>query len=110
LSGNRYTTAPITADCAVQASFAIITHTVTAQAGNGGSITPPGAQTVEDGVTATFQVSADAGHVVAKVAGCGGHLDGTTYTTAAIGADCTVVATFAAGDVVFADGFDGTPP
>lgn len=109
LSGNHYTTAPITADCAVQASFAILTHTVTAQAGSGGSITPPGAQTVEDGATAAFQVSADADHVVAQVGGCGGHLDGTTYTTGPVGADCTVTATFAAGDVVFADGFEGVP-
>lgn len=73
-----------------------VTHTVTATAGANGSVSPS-SQSVNDGSTATVTLTADAGFT-AGASGCGGSLggDGTTYTTAAITADCTVAATFTA--------------
>ena len=71
-----------------------ITHIVTPTAGSGGSIAPNTPQTVNDGNTTSFTVTPDAQHQIADVSGCGGQLSGTTYTTGAISADCTVSATF----------------
>lgn len=96
LSGNAYTTGAITADCTVSATFSVVapvTHSVTATAGSGGSISP-GSATVLDGGTASFAVTPDAGFLIAGVSGCGGSLSGNTYTTGVITADCTVSATF----------------
>jgi hypothetical protein len=107
LAGGTYVTAPVFADCTVLATFAILTHTVTAQAGSGGTIAPAGPQTVEDGATATFTLTPDAGYAIGSASGCGGSLAGATYTTAPVTADCTVEATFVVDDTVFADGFDG---
>ncbi len=93
LSGNTYTTAAITHDCTVSASFALQTLTVTAAAGAGGAITPA-TSTVEYGTTKTLTVTADNGYDIADVTGCGGTLAGNTYTTGDVTADCTVTANF----------------
>ncbi|MGA9422795.1 MAG: PQQ-dependent sugar dehydrogenase [Rhodanobacteraceae bacterium] len=109
LSGTIYTTAPITADCDVLATFSILTHTVTPVAGPNGNIMPATPQTVDDGATISFVVTPDTGYQIDDVSGCDGVLDRSTYTTGAITADCTVTATFApaADDLIFASGFDG---
>ena len=44
LVGNTYTTNPVTADCTVDATFAIDTHTVTSSQGLNGTINPLGPQ------------------------------------------------------------------
>ena len=72
-----------------------VTHTVTPTAGANGSIAPSTPQTVNDGSTTVFTVTPDAHYRIADVTGCGGSLDGNTYTTGPITADCTVTATFA---------------
>ena len=75
---------------------AIQTYTVTPSTGGaGGAITPNTPQTVNSGSAASFTVTPDSGYTV-SVSGCGGNLSGTTYTTGAVTADCTVTATFAA--------------
>ncbi len=94
LAGNTYTTAPVTADCAVTATFSIDTHTVTATAGANGSITPP-SQEIEHGEVATLTVTPAANHHIDTVTGCGGTLAGNTYTTGPVTADCSVTASFA---------------
>ena len=98
LSGSTYTTAAITSDCTVTASFSELpptTYTVTPSAGSGGSISPDTAQTVVENSTTTFTVTANSGYEVDTVGGtCGGSLSGSTYTTAAITSDCTVTASF----------------
>jgi hypothetical protein len=108
LAGNTYTTGPISADCTVNATFAIVTHIVTPLAGTHGSITPGTAQTIDDGATTSFTITPDPNYAIADVTGCDGHLVDTIYTTAPIGADCTVNATFVVADtdVIFRDGFD----
>ena len=71
-----------------------VTHTVTPTAGPNGSIAPDTPQTVNDGDTTSFTVTPDAHYRIADVTGCGGSLDGDTYTTGPITEDCTVSATF----------------
>jgi hypothetical protein len=49
---------------------------------------------VAQGQTQAFTVTPGAGYRIASVAGCGGSLAGSTYTTAAVTAACTVQARF----------------
>ena len=113
LSGNVYTTNPVTADCDVRISFARITLRVTASAGQGGSISPTSA-VVNYGDTAQFTVTPDDGYHIASVTGCGvtkyeggviaakkkkknvkGSAAGEIYITGPVTAECTVSAAFA---------------
>lgn len=71
------------------------TYTVTPSAGPNGSISPNTAQTVASGATMQFTVTPNSGYTASVGGTCGGSLAGTTYTTAAVAADCTVSATFA---------------
>lgn len=73
----------------------IVQHTVTPDAGPNGSLSPDTAQMVTTGGTTDFNVAPDSGYLIDSVTGCGGALNGTTYTTAPIIEDCTVSATFA---------------
>ena len=99
LSGSTYTTAAVTQDCTVTATFAelpVTTFTVTPSAGTGGSISPSTPQTVEEGATTSFTLTPSSGYQIDAVGGtCNGSLSGSTYTTAAVTQDCTVTATFA---------------
>lgn len=112
LAGNLFTTAPVTADCTVTASFVAtppVTHTVTPTTTAGGTITPSDPQTVDDGDTIAFTLAADTGFDLTSVTGCGGTLDNLTYTTAPVTADCTVSAVFTqqtVDDTIFENGFD----
>ena len=67
-----------------------------ASAGVGGGISPTGSQTVDEGGTLSFTITASAGYQLDNVGGtCPvGSLSGDTYTTGGIEADCTVVANF----------------
>jgi hypothetical protein len=94
----------------VAATFEIVTHTVTPDAGDGseGTILPATPQVVDDGDTITFTITPIAPYVIGGVSGCGGALAGDVYTTGPVTADCTVVAGFTLDpDLVFKDGFDG---
>lgn len=77
------------------AATATGTFTVTPSAGPGGSITPSASQTVSAGATTTFTVTPNAGYTAFVGGTCGGSLNGLIYTTNAITANCTVVASFA---------------
>jgi len=68
-------------------------YTVTASAGQNGSINPS-SQTVAYNTAATFTVGANSGYM-ASVSGCNGSLAGSTYTTGSIAGDCSVTASFA---------------
>ena len=94
-SGSTYTTGAITAACTVSASFSAVTHTVSATAGAGGSISPT-SRSVAQGSTTTFTVTPQSGYQIASVTGCSGSRSGSTYTTGAITAACTVSASFSA--------------
>lgn len=86
----------VTADHAVSATFAPDTHLVTSQTSGNGSVAPAAAQTLTYGETATFTIMPNAGYRIASVSGCGGTLNGSTYTTAGITSDCTVSVEFVA--------------
>ncbi|HEY1726566.1 MAG TPA: kelch repeat-containing protein [Steroidobacteraceae bacterium] len=73
----------------------VTTYQVSSTAGTGGSIAPA-STTVNAGSTTTLTVTPKAGYVVSGVTGCGGSLTAATYTTAAVAANCTVTASFAA--------------
>ena len=70
------------------------TPTVTPSAGPNGTINPSTPQTINHGSTTQFTVTPDTGYSAAVAGSCGGSLVGMTYTTSAITADCTVVASF----------------
>jgi len=97
LNGNIYTTKPITANCTVEASFSAqaATYTVTPSiSGSGGTIDPATAVSVKSGATTSFTVKPNAGYTATVSGSCNGTLNGNTYTTKAITANCTVVVSF----------------
>ena len=96
LDGLVYTTGTIGGHCTVTVEFLLetITYTVLPAAGAHGSITPATPQSVLFAQTARFDVAPDAGYYLAGVEGCDGILDGASYTTGHILADCSVIARF----------------
>ncbi|AKU90127.1 InlB B-repeat-containing protein [Vulgatibacter incomptus] len=94
LSGNTFTTGAVTASCTVTATFSRTQYTVTTQVpGGGGSLTPSN-PTPEHGDPLTVTVNPDPGYQIQTVTGCGGTLNGNTYSIASVTGDCTVTATF----------------
>ncbi|QWV94728.1 DUF1566 domain-containing protein [Geomonas oryzisoli] len=86
----------VTGSMAFTAGFGIDTHQVTPQAASHGVITPAAVQTVNYGSAASFNLTPDTGYRIVSASGCAGVLNGTTYTTAPVTADCPVSAGFAA--------------
>ncbi|HPK16954.1 MAG TPA: GLUG motif-containing protein, partial [Clostridia bacterium] len=74
----------------------LVTHTITATAGTGGSITPSGAVTVNEGDDRTFTIAADAGYEIASVTVDEVVQDPavSSYTFKGVDADHTISATF----------------
>ena len=68
---------------------------VTASAGGNGTIAPAGALPVAQGASLAFSLVPQPGYAANVGGTCGGTLAGNTFTTAAVVADCTVVASFA---------------
>jgi peptidyl-tRNA hydrolase len=96
-SPSYYYTNAIFTNCTVEATFiqsSASYNTVTASAGANGSITPSGDISVPPGNTSTFTVTPNSEYVISSVTGCNGSLNGNTYTTGAITANCTIAATF----------------
>lgn len=69
---------------------AAITWTVTPSAGSGGTITPSTPQSVVDGATTSFTIAPDSGYSATVAGSCGGALNGASYTTNPVTANCTV--------------------
>jgi hypothetical protein len=70
--------------------------TVTSSAGANGSINPSGAQVVAYNATPSFTLLPTSNYASGTVGGtCGGTRTGNSFTTAAVAADCSVVASFA---------------
>ncbi|NJM13244.1 MAG: hypothetical protein HC889_16460 [Synechococcaceae cyanobacterium SM1_2_3] len=83
-----------TVDIGAVESAILPTFTATASViGTNGSISPT-SRIVSSGATTTFTVTPNAGYVATVGGTCGGSLLGTTYTTNAITANCTVEASF----------------
>jgi Repeat of unknown function (DUF5648)/Divergent InlB B-repeat domain len=73
---------------------AAIIYTVTPSATTNGSISPATPQAVNSGASISLNVTANVGYTAAVSGTCGGTLNGSTYTTNLISANCTIVATF----------------
>ena len=75
------------------------TYTVTASAGQGGSISPS-SRTVSAGNTTSFTINAFSGYTIGSVSGsCNGNLNGSTYVAGPIYSNCHVYANFNRNDV-----------
>ena len=97
LSGSMYTTGAVTASCTVIANFTINTYMVTPSVGTGsGVISPSAVQTVNYATTQSFTLTPNPGYSIGTVGGTcpTGTMSGSTYTTAAVTANCTVIANF----------------
>lgn len=92
--GNTFTTGPVTAECTVTASFTLKTYTVTATVNGGNGMIGPNTVEVDHGAATSFSVTPDSGYIVESISGCDGTLDGTTYTTDAVTAACSVSVSF----------------
>jgi hypothetical protein len=77
-------------------------------ASGSGTISPSSPQAVVDGGSLSFTLTPSTGFVIDSVRGtCGGSLQGATFTTNAVTADCSVQAIFvSASDFIFANGFE----
>ena len=93
---STYTFTSISASHTISATFSVLTYTIDASAGTGGTISPSGTVTKNYGTSQTFTIAASGGYSVAKVT-----VDGvsqgaiTTYTFNNITANHTISATFA---------------
>jgi len=80
---------------AVKSAAFVIQHAISASAADlNGTISCPAA--ADGGASALCTVTPNTGFKPASVTGCGGTLNGTSFTTGPISADCSVTASFAA--------------
>ena len=95
VSSGSYTFSNVTANHTISATFAVQTFTITASAGTGGSISPPGITTKNYGTSQAYTIAANSGYVIGSVI-----VDGvsqgaiSTYTFNSITANHTISATF----------------
>jgi len=92
---NPLTITNVTADMNITANFAPETHTITAGAGAGGSITPSGSVTVNHGQDQAFTISHDNDYHIADVLVDGSSVGAVaTYTFPTVTADHSIEASF----------------
>jgi hypothetical protein len=90
-----YTFTNIQANHTIAAYFKMITYTITASAGSGGSISSPGVNTVNPGSSKTFTITPNTGYHIADVQVDGGSVGAvSTYTFTNITANHTISAIF----------------
>lgn len=92
---SRYTFSYVTTGHTISVIFAPITHTITANAGSNGSITPDGELTVNEGTDQTFTIAADPSYMIEDVRVDGASVGAlSTYTFTNIKADHVISASF----------------
>jgi hypothetical protein len=94
-----YTFSNVQANHTISAAFQAVTttFTLTASAGSGGTITPSGTITVNQGASQTFTIAANSGFVVSAVTVDGANQGAiTSYTFSNVQANHTISATFSA--------------
>lgn len=77
----------------VTADFEMTSYAVTIAAANGTALPASGTRVLA-GQTLPIELTPDTDYELVNATGCGGTLNGSTFTTAAATADCTVTATF----------------
>lgn len=95
-ANNSYTIENVTADQNINVNFNLLSYTITASAGNGGTITPSGDVNVDCGESKVFAIAANEGYMISDVL-VDGQSVGTqsSYTFTNVDADHTISATFA---------------
>jgi hypothetical protein len=92
-SNNYATSAPIT----ITVDNTLTSHTITASAGSGGSISPSGSVSVTDGSDQAFAITPNSGYQISSLAVDGSSVStASTYTFTNVTADHTISATFSA--------------
>ena len=95
VANGTYTFSNVTADHSIVARFEQITHTITATAGDNGSIDPAGEVTVKEGSNQTFTIEANENYAIADVLVDGASVGAlSTYTFPNVTGDHTIEATF----------------
>ena len=90
-----YTFTNVTSDHSISANFVPNTYTITASAGNNGSISPDGPLSVEHGSSQTFTIAAAPGYSIADVLVDGASMGAvTSYSFTNIVANHTISASF----------------
>jgi hypothetical protein len=98
---SSYTFSQVSADHSITAAFAADSFTITAAAGNHGSISPTGGVSVDYGASPTFTISPDAGYHVTDVLVDGQSVGAvSSYTFSQVSADHNITAAFAADTFV----------
>jgi hypothetical protein len=69
------------------------TYTITASAGDNGAISPTSV-TVNEGQTASFNISPNNGYIVSSASGCNGTLTDNTFITGSITSSCSITVSF----------------
>ncbi len=86
----------VTGDITVTANFAINTYTIQANAGTGGSISPSGAVTVDEGANQAFNINPDPGYQINDVLVDGSSVGAVaSYTFTDVTDNHTIAASFA---------------
>lgn len=94
-----YTFTNVQTNHAITATFApnVVTFTITASAGSGGTISPSGAVSVNQGANQSFTISPNAGFAIASVTVDGSNVGAvSTYTFSNVQANHTIAAAFSA--------------
>lgn len=110
LTDNTYTFPAVSANHDIEATFSLLTYTVTASAGDHGSITFSGANTVNYNGDITFEVTPDDGYEVDTVTvdGAAATLTDDRYTFSGVTQNHTISVTFvASGEAVSSGGIPG---
>jgi lysophospholipase L1-like esterase len=90
-----YTFTAVNQNHTISATFTPITHTITASAGANGSISPPGAVSVNQGSNQSFTITPNAGYNIADVLVDGSSVGAVaSYTFTNVTANHTISATF----------------
>jgi len=97
LTNNAYTFAALTANHTISATFTADNYTITATAGNHGSIDPDGENEVAAGSTVVYTITPATGYEIEDVTVDGQSVGAvSTYTFENVEADHTIAATFSA--------------
>jgi hypothetical protein len=91
----NYTFTNVTSDHSISANFVPNTYTITASAGDNGSISPDGPLSIEHGSSQTFTIAAAPGYSIADVVVDGASMSAvTSYSFTNIDANHTISASF----------------
>ena len=103
VSSGSYTFSNVSGDHTIAVSFTAIgatTHTITASAGAGGSISPSGSVTVNDGGSQTFNITANSGYQILQVLVDGVNIPAAvssgSYTFSNVSGNHSIAASYAA--------------